>query len=71
MLVMGLPPSEDGMAIAPVVDVGTAEEYDAPLPSDALPLDTVYVHVMPSTTSVSAINAITANVANDTLRATL
>ncbi len=54
MLVTGLPPSIEGTTIAPLVEVGTAVEDDEPPPSDALPLETVYVHVMPSTVSVSA-----------------
>ena len=54
MLVTVYPPSEDGIVIAPVVASGTAREWDTPPPTDAFPLLTVYVHVMPLTVSVSA-----------------
>ena len=43
----------DGMVIAPDVDFGTAGDEDDPPPTDALPFDTVYVHSMPFTVSVS------------------
>ena len=52
MLVTDIPPSVDGIVIAPEVDVGIAgDEYDPP-PTLAHPLATVYVHVMPFTVSV-------------------
>ena len=53
MLVTGLPPSVVGIVIAPVVDVETAGDEDDPPPTDALPLATVYVHVIPFTVSVA------------------
>ena len=54
MLVTLYPPSVDGIVIAPVVDVEIARLELDPPPNDALPLLTLYVHSMPSTTSVSA-----------------
>ena len=55
MLVTGKPPSVDGIVIAPCVEVETAQALPyEPLPTDALPSKTVYVHSIPSTTAVSA-----------------
>ena len=61
MLVTGRPPRLEGIAIPPLVDVGTAVCDDEPPPSDASLLDTVYVHVMPSTVAVSAAKCKTEN----------
>ena len=54
MLFTGYPPSVDGIANPPIVEDGTAVFNDEPPPSDALPFDTVYVQVMPSTVAGSA-----------------
>ena len=54
MLITGQPPSVDGMVIDPDVLVETARLDDVPPPTDALPSEMVYVHVMPFTTCVSA-----------------
>ena len=54
MRVTGLPPSVTGIVIVPDVDVTTAGDDELPPPSDASPFETVYVHVMPLTVSVSA-----------------
>ena len=54
MLVTGQPPNVVGIERVPSVEVGTAREpYQEPLPTDARPLDKVYVHSIPSTTSES------------------
>ena len=54
MLVTLYPPSVDGIVIAPVVVLGIAGVEIQPTPerTDAAPLTTVYVHVMPSTVAV-------------------
>ena len=55
MLVTGQLPSVAGIEIAPCVEVGTARApFHEPLPTDALPSKTVYVHSIPSTTAVLA-----------------
>ena len=54
MLVTLQPPNFEGIAIAPVVALGIAVELLDPPPTDASPLLTVYVHVMPLTISVAA-----------------
>ena len=54
ILVTGYPLRVEGMMIAPFVDDGIAGVFQLPLLISALPLDTLYVHVMPSTVSVSA-----------------
>jgi hypothetical protein len=48
------PPNFGGMVIAPTVDLGTAVNSAEPPPTLAHPFLTVYVHVIPSTVSVSA-----------------
>ena len=53
----GRPLSFDGMTISPVVDFGTAVRYvplSSTAPNDTSSFSTVYVHVIPFTTSVSA-----------------
>ena len=50
--------------MSPDVDVGTAVQSNEPPPSDTSPFDTVYVHVTPSTVSVSANATMFANAAN-------
>ena len=54
MLVTGYPPRVDGMTISPVVDELIAGENQSPVPTDASPPPTRYVHAIPSTVSVSA-----------------
>ena len=64
MRVTGLPPSLEGIVIAPVVDCGTAVDELEPPPTLAYPLATVYVHVIPSTVSVKARHGNEADITN-------
>ena len=50
------PPSEDGIVMAPTVVFGTARADMLLPPTVAFPLDTVYVHVMPSTVALAAMS---------------
>ena len=52
MPVTGQPPSTEGIDIAPRIEVEIALDDDDPPPRNALPFDTVYVHVMPVLGSV-------------------
>lgn len=53
MYVTGYPPRVEGIVMTPDVEVGTAP--DDPPPTEALPLETVYVHVIPSMVAVAAV----------------
>ena len=58
MQVTVYPPSVEGMVIIPDVEVLIAFEFMDPPPTDASPLETVYVHLIPLTVSVYVVAAL-------------